>query len=187
MIVIGAERMDVAQKVLGHIPEAVPKATASAINRAAEGGRTDAVKKAREIYVIPAGRVRETIDIRKAQPSNLLAMVLARGRPRALSYFRITPGKPTKRRPKDGVHVQVKRGEGGTISKSFVAKMASGHVGVFNREGAAKFPIEQRYGPSVPQMLGSPTVTQFVEEGAQRRLGERLDHEINRILRGCGK
>ena len=187
MIEIKADQIERAQALLRHIPRAVPKALANAINRAAQGGRTDAVKKAREIYVIPAGRVRETIEISKAQPSKLSAMVLARGRPRALSYFKITPSKPTKRKPKGGVNAQVKRGAGGRIAKSFVAKMASGHVGVFNRQGASRFPIVQRYGPSVPQMIGSSTVTRFVEEGARRRLSERLDHEINRILRGYGK
>ncbi|WP_425057622.1 hypothetical protein SCACP_21390 [Sporomusa carbonis] len=206
MIELSAEQLERAQKLLGHIPGAVPKAIANAINRAAEGGRTDAVKKTREVYTISPSRIRETMEIRKAQTSNLSAAVISRGQPRALSYFKIKPSKPTKRRPKDGVYAQVKYGAGGIIAKSFVAKMANGHIGVFNRSAVkymkdqgprpkkrgagntkGRFAIDQHYGPSVPQMLGNQSVIKFVEEGAKRRLDERLDHEINRILRGYGK
>ena len=187
MIDLTDEQLKKANDYLGHIPGALPKAVSSAVNRAAEGARTDAVSKAREEYVIQAGRIRETIEIRKANASNLSASVISRGRPRALSYFKIRPGRVTKRKPPEGVHVQVKRSGGGPISKAFVAKMASGHIGVFNREGKAKFPIVQRYGPSVPQMIGGTSVQKHVELGAMRRLDDRLDHEINRILRGIGK
>lgn len=187
MIDITETRMKLAQQLLGHVPGAVPKAVSSAINRSAEGTRTDAVSKVKEEYVITAGRVRETFEIKKANSSNLSASIISRGRPRALSYFKIRPGKVTKRRPAGGVYAQTKRAGGGTIAKSFVVQMASGHTGVFNREGDGKFPIVQRYGPSVPQMLESPTVTKYVEAGAERRLDDRLNHEINRILRGYGK
>lgn len=173
--------------MLGHIPGALPKALISAINRAAEGARTDAVTKAREEYVITAGRVRETIQINKAGTANLSASVVSRGRPRALSYYKIRPGKVTKRRPPEGVYAQVKRSGGGPIAKSFVAKMASGHVGVFHRAGAGRFPLVQRYGPSVAQMLEAKSISQYVEAGAQRRMDERLSHEINRLLKGYGK
>lgn len=187
MIDLTVEQIELAKQMLGHVPGALPKVLTNAINRAAEGARTDAVAQAKTEYTITAGRVRETIQINKASTSNLSAMVISRGRPRALSYYKIRPGKVTKRRPAEGVFAQVKRSGGGTIAKSFVAKMASGHIGVFNRTGSYRFPIVQRYGPSVAQMLESTSVSQYVEAGASRRLGERLDHEINRILRGYGK
>ncbi|CVK18466.1 phage tail protein [Sporomusa sphaeroides] len=187
MIDITAEQINMAKLMLGHIPGAIPKVLANAINRAAEGARTDAVTKAKEDYTITAGRVRETISISKASTSNLSAAVTSRGRPRALSYYKIRPGKVTKRRPADGVYAQVKRSGGGTIAKSFVAKMSSGHVGVFNRTSAGRFPIVQRHGPSVAQMLESKSVSQYVEAGANRRLSDRLNHEINRMLARYGK
>lgn len=182
MIDLTVEQIELARQMLGHIPGALPKAVVGAINRSAEGARTDAVRQVRDEYVITAARVRETIGIRKADPTNLVAIVTSRGRPRALSYFKLRPGKVTKRRPAEGVYVQTKRSGGGTIAKSFVAKMASGHVGVFNRTGAARFPIVQRYGPSVAQMLGNKSVSRYIEEGANRRLDARLNHEINRLL-----
>jgi hypothetical protein len=187
MIGITAERMDFAQKVLGHIPGGLPKALANTINRATEGARTDAVRQVREEYIITSGRVRETLSIRKANPSNLTASVTSRGRPRALSYFKLRPGKVTKTRPRVGMHAQVKRGGGEVIPETFIAKLASGHTGVFWREGKKRFPIEQLYGPSVAQMVGSPNVSRYVEQNAQRRVNGRLDHEIYRLLRGAGR
>lgn len=194
MIEIKTEQMERVQAMLGRIPGAVPKAVANAINRAAQGGRTDAVKKANEKYVIKTGRVRETMEVKQANSAKLSASIISRGRTRALSYFKITPSKPPQRLPKVGVHAQAIRSRsGGIIRRSFVAKMASGHIGVFHRikkltdRGEVEVKLHQHYGPSVPQMIGSKSVRTFVEEGAQRRLDERLDQEINRILKGYGK
>jgi hypothetical protein len=187
MIGITETKMKFYQDMLGHIPGALPKALSNAINRSAEGARTDTVRQVREEYVISAGRVRETMEIRKASKSDLTASVISRGRPRALSYFKLRPGKVTKKRPREGVHAQVKRTGGEVIPEAFIAKLASGHVGVFWREGKKRFPIEQLYGPSVAQMVGNQSVSRYVEQNAQRRLDDRLDHEINRILRGVGR
>ncbi|SDD89633.1 phage tail protein [Sporomusa acidovorans] len=187
MIDLTAERIELAQMMLGHIPGAVPQALTNAINRSAEGARTDAVAKAKEEYVITAGRIRATIGLKKANASNLSAAVISRGRPNSLSYFKLRPGKATKRRPSAGIFAQVKRSGGGPIAKSFIAKMANGHEGVFNRTGAKRMPIVERYGPSAPQMLENESVSRYVEAGATRRLDERLGHEINRLLERYGK
>jgi hypothetical protein len=185
MIEVSAEQLERAESLLADFPKAEPRALSSALNRAAEGARTDAVKKARETYVITAGRVRETIGIGKATPDNLIARVKSQGRPRALSYFNVRPKLPGIRRRKP-LFAQVQRGGGGTIKGAFVARLQSGHLGVFNRVGKSSLPIIQRYGPSVPQMIGSETVTEYVELGAQRRLDNRIDHEINRLLQRWG-
>lgn len=69
--------------------------------------------------------------------------------------------------------------------------MKSGHVGVFQRAGHgssnASLPIEKISGPSTPQMLGAPTVAEFIERKAQERMAENLDHEINAFLMGFRK
>lgn len=191
MITISEDQIERARILLASMPGSVQKAVSAAINRAAEGARTDGSKKAREEYIIASGRIRETINISKASSANLSARVSATGRPRALSYFKVRPSRPLKKQTKTPLFAQVKRDGGGTIAGAFVAKLKSGHLGVFNRTNNVtsngKVELAQRYGPSVPQMLGSKTVTAFVEEGASRRIEERLDHEISRILRGQGK
>lgn len=183
MIDFTVEKIERAERLLEQIPGAAPKAMARAINRATESTRTEAARKVRSMYYISQKDVTSTIKINKASPSDLSAMVLSRGNLIALTRFRVTPKKPQPKRKKE-IMVRVKRGGGGSIKKAFVAKMKSGHVGVFKRAGKRRYPIDQLYGPSIPEMIGNPRVSGWVEEKASERLDQRLDHEIKRLLEG---
>ncbi|BBB91051.1 MAG TPA: phage tail protein [Methylomusa anaerophila] len=189
MIELTDDQLKRAEQLLKHLPGALPKAVANAINRASESARAEAVRKASEEYVIRPGRVRETIDIAKASPAILFARVRSKGRPRALTYFQTTPKQVPKKRPRGQLVAQVKRSEGGgSIKSAFLARMKSGHLGVFNRTNnltsTGKVELVQRYGPSVPQMLENPTIQQFVEQKAMETLEKRFDHELDRLLKG---
>jgi hypothetical protein len=181
VITVSAEKMEYAERMLRNIPGAAKRAAANAINRASESARTEAARKVRELYYIKQSDVTSTIKLYRATPEDLSSVVVSRGNLLALSKFRVTPSQPqpNRRRP---IIVRVKRGSGGIITGAFVARMSSGHIGVFNRIGKTRLPIIQRYGPSVPQMLGNPSVTNWVEQKAYETLDKRLDHEINRIL-----
>jgi len=184
MIELTAEQIRRAQSYLGHIPGAVPRALVGAINRAAESTRTEASRKVREIYYVKHKDIISTIKIKKASPENLMATVTSSGNLLPLAKFRVTPQRPQPRR-KSPVVIRVKRGaEGGSVKNVFVARMRSGHIGVFGRVGKSRLPIQEKYGPSIPQMLGNPTVSVWIEEKAVERLEQRLDHEISRILGG---
>lgn len=183
MIEFTAEQIDRAERLLGHIPGAAPKAMARAINRATESARTEAARKVRSMYYITQKDVKSTIKVYPASPGDLSALVVSRGNLIALTKFRITPKKPQPKRKSD-IIVRVKRGSGGPVKKAFVAKMKSGHTGVFRRAGKQRYPINQMYGPSIPEMIGNPTVTGWVEEKARERLDQRLEHEIKRALEG---
>lgn len=189
MITIRADENQIARAelLLKTVPNGVSRAIVAAVNRAAQGARTDAVRKVRERYYIRAGTVSDEIKITKATMENQVAVIRASGSPIPLSKFRIIPSRPPTKRRKKPVIARVVRGEGGPIKGAFVAQMKSGHIGVFHRAGKARLPIIERYGPSVPQMLGHESVVAYVEERAQERLAERLEHEINRLLRGVGK
>lgn len=184
MIEFDETQLESAKIILAGIPTGVQRAAASALNRAVDGARGAAVRKARSEYIITAKRIRDTMKINRASMSNLQASVVSRGRPIALSYFKFKPGTVPTKRMKNPVSVQVRRDGGGTITGGFVAMMKSGHVGVFNRRGMESYPIDQRYGPSAPQMLASTGVAAFVEQEAEKRLQTRLNHEIERLLRG---
>ncbi|ABO49743.1 conserved hypothetical protein [Desulforamulus reducens MI-1] len=183
MIELRADQIERVQDLLQHIPEAIPKAISNTINRAAETAKTEAARKARETYYVKHSDVIKTIRITKASPSNLSATVLSRSSPIALSKFNVTPRQPQPKRRKP-IIARVKKGAGGSIQGAFVARVTSGHVGVFNRVGPARLPITQRFGPSIPQMIGSETVTRWVEEKALETIDKRLDHEISRVLEG---
>lgn len=189
MITIDEKGLAEAQKLLANMPKAVPKAAARAINRAATAAKTEAWKQIKNTYTIKRARVSKAWDkIKKATASNLSAKLISRGPVMALSYFKTKPKSPPKRRPKNPVYAQVRHDGGGPIRGAFVARMKSGHTGVFHRKNGNKsYPIQQNYGPSVPQMLGSKTVSAFIEERASAVLNQRFEHEINAILNGVTK
>jgi hypothetical protein len=182
MIELSIEHMERLETALAEIPEKIPGAAARAINRAAYTARTEAARKARQEYVIRHGDVIRTIKIYPANEADLSASVIARGSVIPLIRFKVKPPKVIKK----GVYLTatVRKGEGGPIKSAFIATMrkSSGYTGVFNRVGKKSLPIVQRYGPSIPQMIGSPSVSQWVEEKAQEKLSERLEHEIERAL-----
>ncbi|GIO09666.1 hypothetical protein J31TS6_56940 [Brevibacillus reuszeri] len=193
MIEFTAEQIEKAERLLQHIPGAAPKALSRAMNRAVDSAKTEASRKARETYHVKHKDVLDTINVSKSSPSNLQAMVLSRGHVLALTKFQVRAGKPQparaaamrwdKGRPFKIV-VRVKRGDGGPIKKAFVAQMKSGHLGVFHRVNKKRLPLVQRFGPSVPEMLGNIKVTDAVDRRAEAVMDERLDHEIRRILEG---
>lgn len=182
MITINVGQMDRAEAALQHIPKAAPKAIAKALNRAAETARTEAARKIREKYYVKHSDVISTIRIHRAKPEDLAAVVTSKGSPIALYKFHVTPKQPQPRR-KTPIIVRVKRDSGGPLKRAFVARVGSA-LGVYSRVGKPRLPIRQHYGPSIPQMLDSEDVVQWVEDKARERLDERLDHEINRLLEG---
>ena len=189
MIAIDEKGLAEAQKLLADMPKAIPKAAARAINRAATAAKTEAWKQVKKDYTIKRARVSKAWDkISKATASNLSAKLISRGSVMPLSYFRIKPKSPPKRRPKNPVYAQVRNDGGGTIRSAFVARMKSGHTGIFHRKNGNKsYPILQNFGPSVPQMLASKSVSAFIEERASEILNKRFEHEVNAILNGVTK
>lgn len=212
MITIDENGLAEAQKLLADMPKTIPKAAARAINKTATATKTEAWKQVKKIYTIKRVRFNKAWDkVSRATASNLKAELISRSPRLPLSYFKIKPKSPPKRRPRNPVFVQVKRGEGGPIRDAFVARMKSGHTGVFHRmqdgsrgeiheykirprpkkrgQGMTKgiAQIEQNVGPAVPQMLGSKTVSAFIEKRASEVLNERFTHEVNAILNGVTK
>ncbi len=184
MIEIQAPDLERAERLLAGMPGAVQKATKTAIAKSIRGAKKDAVQKVRERYTIKSRQVTKTMSIRY---NGMSATLSSRGRVNDLSYFKTKPGRIPKRRPRKGKYLwaQVVKGQGGTIAHAFLAKMKSGHVGVFRRtDGNASLPISKLSGPSTPQMLESPTVRQFIEEKTKERLSTNLEHEVNAFLMG---
>jgi hypothetical protein len=72
------------------------------------------------------------------------------------------------------------------FAHAFIAKMKSGHTGVFEREKTTRLPVTERMGLSVPQMAENSVVMEQVENKAQEVINKRVDHEISRILNGYG-
>lgn len=199
MIEFSAEQIKKAEMLLGDIREAIPKVQARAINRSLTTARAAIVRAVREEYMVDADAVRKTITIRSATAATPTGIILSAGSPIALSKFDVgfsaeelesngfsaVEGVSSKHVLRARVLARVKKNSSRKVIKhAFSADLKSGHNGIFVRAGKSRFPIKQLYGPSVPQMIGSKSVSKQIEEKASVTLEKRLDHEINRVLEG---
>lgn len=188
MMEVDVSGLKQAAELLKDIPGATKKAASTALRKSLRNAKKEAVKKVREKYTIrKAGYVTRTIKMRVDGMTGILS---SRGPVNDLAYFKTKPKTVPKHRPATGnyLYSQVVKGKGGTIAHAFLAKMKSGHVGVFQRadHGAntASLPIQKLAGPSTAQMLGSPEVTKFISEKMIERMEVNLKHEVNAFLMG---
>ncbi|MCT8970596.1 phage tail protein [Microbaculum marinisediminis] len=68
---------------------------------------------------------------------------------------------------------------------TFVARMGTGHVGIFRRTGSKRLPVRELWGPSIPvEMIRDDAKTTFerlVDSELLPRLGHELAREVDRI------
>ncbi|MBW1712587.1 MAG: phage tail protein [Deltaproteobacteria bacterium] len=163
-----------------------PKIMAAALNDTAKKTRTEVRKAVRTRYNVKAGRLNKALSTVKAKPQSLEAKVVARSQVIGLIHFGARPSRPAAegaRRPKKGVSFTVTRQAGRSmIPGSFVARMKSGHLGVYVRKGRARLPIQEKFGPAVPSMVGhedvisqvAPRIDAILEANVRRRLNLAL-------------
>ena len=72
------------------------------------------------------------------------------------------------------------------LESAFIAQVG-GHRGVFEREGPARFPIRELFGPASPQMMYSNgDVLDDIEQKMADTYEKRIEHEILRVMNGWG-
>jgi len=166
-----------AEAALAGIKGGAPKAMFRAINRTVAYGKTRASKLIREEYTINAGAVRAATSTEQASFGRLRGAISFKGRPKQLRNF-------ARRSTPKGVAVSVlKRTGTKLIPRSFIRRVSSGPA-ILQRTGASRYPIEVLHGPSVPQMAGNVNVEQRIRQDVSNKLAERLEHEVDVLLRG---
>ncbi|OPA76744.1 hypothetical protein BVG16_16365 [Paenibacillus selenitireducens] len=169
-------------KSLKYVERNVPKAFSAALNRTAQGVRTEGVRKIKGTYQIKYRGLKNEIRITKANPKKLSAILQASGRNIPLIQFKTSPGKPPRKQPKV-LKASVKKGKNKAIPGAFVANLGQYQPGVFIRTGPGRrAPVEELFGPGIPVMLGEPGVVEHMRKEADRRMAGRLDHEMKRVL-----
>lgn len=188
------------EAMLHGVKGGVEKVTMRAINRALGSGKTALSKGIRETYTVNAATVNETISIRKASASNLEGIIVSSGKPLSARHFSHSPeGKDTTGAERKRIRVTVKKGGGGKFKTGFIwdGGWGTDKHAIYIRSGgkirASKgYHAGKRYkvdkvkkvsGPSVPQMAGNDGVRERVQERVQEVFVNRLDHEVNRILK----
>lgn len=180
MIRLRAEGVREIQRNLGRIEDKAPQAVMRALNRAGAGVKTEAIRKDQETYTVKSSDIRPTIRLSNASIGDLKVRISSREGNLPLIRFKSTPNKPPKKQPRV-LKATVKKGEPKKVKSAFVTTVG-GHVGVLTRVGRNRLPIKELYGPAVPVQLNEPGVVTHLEREAERRMMDRLDHEIGRLL-----
>ena len=180
MITITAEQIERVNLILSGVPGGIEKALSSTIRRANNTVRSETLKGITTVYAITRQNVRAetTIKVRtQSSDGGIVGTVLFAGHKIPLYRFNVSPTIPIQRAT---VSAAV------PFQDAFIARMQSGHTGMFERDGSKRLPISEFMGPSTAQMAGNSIVLADVEEKAQEVIDKRVEHEITRILNGYG-
>jgi hypothetical protein len=88
-------------------------------------------------------------------------------------------------RPRKGVSWRIYKGAGvTTVKDAFIARMKSGHVGVFKRmQEGRRLPIAKLFGPSIPHVaLTDPKLQDDLKVNAPELLSKNISNQIDRFL-----
>lgn len=208
--VAGQEAVDRAAKLLAGMEGGVEKAVRSAMSKAVARLRRSNVKAVRERYAISAANIRENENVQVTYSYNSGVQAFVRFGGERIPLFRFDGASPSQPTKDTSGRDPVMKGEdhwrlmypsvaaAGHVLKStspkqfnsaFVARMGStGHIGIFERTGGMtsndKDEIEELFGPSVPQMLGSEDVEKSLVDEAMESFEKDLDHSVMAILSG---
>jgi hypothetical protein len=192
---VRADLRQVAARFSGEVQAQMRPAIVRALNRTATTTRGQASREIRAVYNIKASAIREQIKLIRARRDNLTALLVASGKRIPLVDFtgQILPSART-RKP---VYVRVKRAGGRKIVRhAFIAKMASGHIGVFLRKqpGSPNFapvyrsgrirsrgsdlPIAELSTLSLPQAFTNKQVLVALERVARTRFPLEFEREL---------
>ena len=172
-----------ARKILAGFPHGADKAIGSAIKRAAQSGEAMAAKGVREHYLVNAGTFKEYTKSKRhivASAGQTNVDIEFRGYHIPLAKFETRVNRSGR------VSVRVKRSSARTVLNSvFEGRMYGGHRGLYERVTDKRLPIEEKLGPSTPQMMSNDEdLEQEVGDKIRETFEKRLEHEISAILNG---
>lgn len=177
---IDKDKVRYVEKQLGAFYEKTPTALSRALNRAATNMNYNARREPTFDYLINQKDTRETLNIKKANKSDLSVVVESSGGLIPLEKFKVSPKtvNPNRRTP---IKIGVKKGSLKQVIGVFSADVSG--VKVFRRTGEQRLPIRRLFGPSVPQMLGNESIVEKIESEGKKTFDVRLEHEIDHIMR----
>lgn len=196
------EVLDRAAALLAGIDGGMEKAIKSAMSRAVSGLRSNTVKAIREQYAISAAAIRanENVTVRYTHQDGLQAFIRFAGN--KIPLYRYDGTRPIEPTPDTGrlirtqihekwlqVHPsvpayghQLKNTAPALFEDAFVARMGSGHIGIFKRDHTGK--VKEVMGSSVPQMMGRTEVEDRLSDETMKKFEERLPHEVEALMNG---
>lgn len=185
-IEVDESRFNEVKNILAGIRGGAEKAIARALNRAAESAKTALSKGVRERYTIAPSEISKSIKILKASPQNLKATMISNSARMSITKFKTSPKSPPSQKgipvnSRKKISTEIISGNSKTWKHAFLARMKSGHLGLWSRAGRGLSEIKTA---SLPQMLGFNPILSEGLEIAQMNLDKELDRQIALILKG---
>lgn len=171
------------------------KATVSAVNKTIVSTRAYGVREMAKEYKVTQKQVRDELKISRASLNRLEARIVGAGSPGIPLYnFSPTPNRtPSTKRlkaggysPKSGIKVMIHRGIRKVVKGAFIARMQSGHVGVFKRSKDGQLPIDELFGPSPLRILDRPVYHDKIDKFAAETMDKNMAHEAEYYLKRAG-
>jgi hypothetical protein len=181
-------------------PKVVQQAVRTTLKRTADSGRTTASEEIRKHYNVKKSDLDPRIKVTPPRADNMTAIIGISGRGMSLSYFgarQITGSRVLSRKGKSigsskvtrkmkasgpvpqGVLVQVLKGKNTPLlRRAFLAKMKSGHIGVFRRLDKKRLPIEEKNVISIPSMAENANVMPRVLRKIQEKWDKEFPHQL---------
>jgi hypothetical protein len=205
----GGEAIHRAEVLLQNIPNGVNRAMKTAMGKTVTVVRRESTDAIQKQYDISAANLRaaENITASYRYGEGVEAVVVFHGKKIPLyRYNGTSPGLPTKDMKEGRKPVMVKghwtRQYQGVAARghqfkstspkefyeAFIARMESGHVGIFERTGGVTSEgsdqIHELMGTAVPQMIGNETVLKSITETAYQSFESNLDAAVAQVLSG---
>lgn len=160
-----------ADRILRAIPRAMPRVMRRAIKRTVDKAVTDFKERIARVVNMKKGDIGRAL--KKRWSSDYGSIGAKYTRTGLLEYKGTTQGAR-------GVRYRiVKGGKRGLIEHGFIARMQSGHRGVFKREKETRLPIQEKRGPSVWQVItGTAGLLKSAIDKAGNLLGKFINDQI---------
>jgi len=153
------------------VERASQRAQVTAFNRTATAVQRAAAREIGQEIGVVQREVVKTLAIRRATSSKPDAQVVATGKRIPLIQFRA-------RQTRLGVSYRIGRRGAKTLQGGFLARLKSGHRGVFMRRGKKRLPIDERYGPSAVLIFTRKKVQAVLRSVIAERFAKEFAHHF---------
>lgn len=186
---ITSEQMDrVSEKLRGLPGNKVYAALSNAANRAMMSARGVAWESVHKMYTVKKSAFYQDTKIHtfRANQQSLSAAVTFGGYLIPLISYNVKQYRAHEKGHIRRMKAEVLTGIPKSLDHAFITDLGRYGVNVFERISSGKKALQTLYGPAAAHMVENGEVLKDMDEAASATFDKRLDHEIDRILRGLG-
>ena len=179
----------------------INKAISKGAKKAADEAKKETLAQFLSGYTISGAEIKSAIKTRKMGGGETGAVMKIESGVIPLYQFEGVTPREIMPPAKGPVRAAVKQGGGSELGHTFVAKMPSGHIGVYEREGVKRLDkvsrkgkkniehdhIQELFGPSIAGMFGREKETEIniaAREKAMETLDKHVINELEGLLNG---